>query len=113
MYVLGFNGCLVSRFPFISCRRMDFARVALSVRRVPISTIASPIVSTLSKINWVVGLIFKRSVHQRNVLLGTGYPLPRKLIQKLSSNLGTVVCTVMGSFCSEAAVRIQSSTSTI
>lgn len=53
--------------------------------------------------NWVVGLIFSLSVHQRKVLFGAGYPLPIRLVQKESSSFGVVRITLNGRFWREAA----------
>lgn len=57
-------------------------------------------------INRAVGLIFSFSVHHRNAVLGTGYPLPITLTQKESSSLGTVFRTNMGKSSSRAFISI-------
>src|SRR5690606_2645932 len=95
--------CLRNLSPFISCFLILLARLVLSALRVPSNIIASPTCLVTSNIKCVVGFIFYRSVHQRNILLGAGYPFPIKLTQKVSSNLGIVRWTYIGIACSTAA----------
>ena len=48
-------------------------------------------------------MIFILSVHQRNALLGTGYPLPITFTQNVSSRRGIVVSTLIGILIDAAA----------
>ena len=92
--------------PRNECFFIDFARLTLSALRVPIRIIASPYSATCSIKKRDVGFIFILSVHQRKVLLGTGYPRPITFTQKESSNRGIVLFTYIGISWQTAAVCI-------
>jgi hypothetical protein len=61
-----------SRTRFCSKRSMLAARLALSALRVPSTTMASPLSRTTSRMKALLGRIFMRSVHQRNLRRGEG-----------------------------------------
>ena len=109
--------CFLNRCPVISCFLIDLALLGLSSLRVPNKIMASPFSLIFSVMNRVVGLIFRRSVHHLNILVGDGYPLPATFSQKVSSSLGLVLSTRMGKPCSTAAFstlfKVRSMKSTI
>ncbi len=70
---------------------------------------ASPLSLAMRLMKALDGLIFIRSVHQRNLSRGAGYPLPMRLTQKVSSTSGVRRCGWTGNPDSEAAARMVAS----
>ena len=99
------SSCGFSRDPAtLRCRFMVTARFADSARRTPSRRTTSPLSDTLLRTYVEVGAIFIRSVHQRNIRVGAGYPRPIRFTQNVWSGSGVVFTTTMGKCRFSAAV---------